>query len=227
MKKIWPVIKVWCLPEMEQADLEAFYRSLAEIAGEILGLKREEMTFLFPKDMMQFGVSAKTSWWRSTASAVSQLVASTSRTWCAPRHAIPTAISHVRSEPRSRRSSPKHVFRRTFIPSTKKNLTGPPSRTEQGDPMCWRDDVHQYRFCSSCGAEYYGDLGHRGCPKIPASMGGSGPEYPPAPPKPEPKTKECNGNGYFVELIHDTESAGEGRSERHIPCKGCAACRPF
>ena len=30
--------------------------------------------------------------------------------------------------------------------------------------MCWRDDVISTRYCSSCGKEYYGDLGHRGCP---------------------------------------------------------------
>lgn len=30
--------------------------------------------------------------------------------------------------------------------------------------MCWRDDVPDNRHCYSCGATYYGDLGHRGCP---------------------------------------------------------------
>ena len=30
--------------------------------------------------------------------------------------------------------------------------------------MCWRDDVATTRHCSVCGQEYYGDLGHRGCP---------------------------------------------------------------
>jgi hypothetical protein len=30
--------------------------------------------------------------------------------------------------------------------------------------MCWRDDVVAVRYCSTCGQEYYGDLGHRGCP---------------------------------------------------------------
>lgn len=29
--------------------------------------------------------------------------------------------------------------------------------------MCWRDDVIEARYCSYCGQEYYGDLGHRGC----------------------------------------------------------------
>lgn len=29
--------------------------------------------------------------------------------------------------------------------------------------MCWRDDVVMTRYCSFCGKEYYGDLGHRGC----------------------------------------------------------------
>lgn len=31
--------------------------------------------------------------------------------------------------------------------------------------MCWRDNVRQTRYCSACGREYYGDLGHRNCPK--------------------------------------------------------------
>lgn len=30
--------------------------------------------------------------------------------------------------------------------------------------MCWRDDVRRARVCSSCGEEYFGDLGHPGCP---------------------------------------------------------------
>lgn len=29
--------------------------------------------------------------------------------------------------------------------------------------MCWRDDVVRQRHCSSCGKNYYGDLGHRNC----------------------------------------------------------------
>lgn len=31
--------------------------------------------------------------------------------------------------------------------------------------MCWRDDVVRHRTCTMCGAPYYGDLGHRDCPK--------------------------------------------------------------
>lgn len=31
--------------------------------------------------------------------------------------------------------------------------------------MCWRDNVVQTRWCSFCGQSYYGDLGHRNCPK--------------------------------------------------------------
>ncbi len=30
--------------------------------------------------------------------------------------------------------------------------------------MCWRDDVPMSRVCIRCGQQYYGDLGHRGCP---------------------------------------------------------------
>lgn len=32
--------------------------------------------------------------------------------------------------------------------------------------MCWRDDIVTERYCSDCGQEYYGDLGHRGCPTL-------------------------------------------------------------
>lgn len=32
--------------------------------------------------------------------------------------------------------------------------------------MCWRDDVRMQRWCSFCGQPYYGDLGHRNCPKF-------------------------------------------------------------
>jgi hypothetical protein len=32
--------------------------------------------------------------------------------------------------------------------------------------MCWRDDIQETRFCSLCRSEYYGDLGHRNCPKL-------------------------------------------------------------
>lgn len=31
--------------------------------------------------------------------------------------------------------------------------------------MCWRDDIITNRVCISCGQSYYGDLGHRNCPK--------------------------------------------------------------
>lgn len=32
--------------------------------------------------------------------------------------------------------------------------------------MCWRDDVRQWRHCPFCSQEYYGDLGHKDCPKF-------------------------------------------------------------
>lgn len=32
--------------------------------------------------------------------------------------------------------------------------------------MCWRDDVRKARYCCSCRAEYFGDLGHRNCPAL-------------------------------------------------------------
>ncbi|MFH0828855.1 MAG: hypothetical protein V1907_01605 [Candidatus Kerfeldbacteria bacterium] len=30
--------------------------------------------------------------------------------------------------------------------------------------MCWRDDVEEDRTCLACGQQYYGPLGHPGCP---------------------------------------------------------------
>ncbi len=32
--------------------------------------------------------------------------------------------------------------------------------------MCWRDDVPMTRYCSLCKQEYFGDFGHRNCPKM-------------------------------------------------------------
>ena len=40
--------------------------------------------------------------------------------------------------------------------------------------MCWRDDVPMTRRCISCGATYYGDLGHRGCPGRPKEKNDGG-----------------------------------------------------
>jgi len=54
---MWPVIKVWCLPRrMSEVEISGFYHRLAEIAGKLLELQREEMTFLFPMDRMKFGL---------------------------------------------------------------------------------------------------------------------------------------------------------------------------
>lgn len=41
------------------------------------------------------------------------------------------------------------------------------SQSSTGDiHMCWRDDVRKARYCGSCRAEYFGDLGHRNCPAL-------------------------------------------------------------
>ena len=50
--------------------------------------------------------------------------------------------------------------------------------------MCWRDDIVETRYCSACGQEYYGDLGHRGCPGFPKQATIS---------KSEPKLLICDG----------------------------------
>lgn len=57
--------------------------------------------------------------------------------------------------------------------------------------MCWRDDVHTNRYCSTCGSRYYGDLGHRGCPGRPER---------PKQPKPKPwKCDACRTGGRNLE----------------------------
>jgi hypothetical protein len=57
-----PVIKVWCLPQVEEEKLNELHRGIvAAVVGiEELGLKDEtEMTCLFPSDMMKYGLGSE------------------------------------------------------------------------------------------------------------------------------------------------------------------------
>jgi hypothetical protein len=57
-----PVIKVWNLPKMEEEQLIKLYKEIiaAVVRVKELGLKDEnDMTVLFPKDMMSYGLEKK------------------------------------------------------------------------------------------------------------------------------------------------------------------------
>ncbi len=58
--------------------------------------------------------------------------------------------------------------------------------------MCWRDDVPQVRYCIFCKEEYYGDLGHRGCPAFKEIVEEEGP---PAP-SPRPLDEETESDPF-------------------------------
>lgn len=54
-----PVIKVWCLPEMEEAKLNDLHQAIVgAVSGVVeLSLKDEnDMTTLFPSDLMKYGL---------------------------------------------------------------------------------------------------------------------------------------------------------------------------
>lgn len=55
-----PVIKIWCLPEgLHELSLKTLHREVvaAAVSVEALGLRGEEdMTVLFPPDMMKYGL---------------------------------------------------------------------------------------------------------------------------------------------------------------------------
>lgn len=54
-----PVIKVWCLPEMEEDKLRQIHKDIVQAVVSVkeLGLNGErDMTCLFPKDMMEYGL---------------------------------------------------------------------------------------------------------------------------------------------------------------------------
>lgn len=57
-----PVIKVWCLPDIDEPKLNALHKSIvrAVVSVEELGIKDEnDMTCLFPPDMMKYGLGAE------------------------------------------------------------------------------------------------------------------------------------------------------------------------
>ena len=54
-----PVIKVWCLPQMTEEQLNKLHKNIVQAVVGIteLGLKDEsDMTCLFPPDMMSYGL---------------------------------------------------------------------------------------------------------------------------------------------------------------------------
>ncbi len=57
-----PVIKVWCLPEIDEPKLNALHKSIvrAVVSVEELGIKDEnDMTCLFVPDMMKYGLGSE------------------------------------------------------------------------------------------------------------------------------------------------------------------------
>lgn len=54
-----PIIKVWCLPDLEEYRLRNLYREIVDVVESIseLGLKGQNaITVLFPKDSMRYGL---------------------------------------------------------------------------------------------------------------------------------------------------------------------------
>ncbi len=57
-----PVVKVWCLPEVDEPKLNALHKSIVRAVASVkeLGVKDENgMTCLFPPDMMKYGLGAE------------------------------------------------------------------------------------------------------------------------------------------------------------------------
>lgn len=57
-----PIIKLWCLPEMEEKKLNLIHQSIVGVIKSIseFGIKDEkDMTVLFPKDMMLYGLGTE------------------------------------------------------------------------------------------------------------------------------------------------------------------------
>ena len=57
-----PIIKVWCLPELEEAELNGLHQDIVKAVVGIreLGFKDEnDMTCLFPADMMKYGLGSE------------------------------------------------------------------------------------------------------------------------------------------------------------------------
>jgi len=59
---IMPVIKTWCLPQMEESDLNQLHNAIvsAVVSIEELGLKNEsDITNLFVPDLMEYGLGTE------------------------------------------------------------------------------------------------------------------------------------------------------------------------
>jgi hypothetical protein len=57
-----PIIKVWCLPHLEEEELNALHKDIVKAVVGIreLGFKDEnDMTCLFPSDMMKYGLGSE------------------------------------------------------------------------------------------------------------------------------------------------------------------------
>jgi len=53
-----PIIRVSCLPVLEEAKLKTLYEEIASAGAAVkeLGLETKDFTVLFPQDMMKFGL---------------------------------------------------------------------------------------------------------------------------------------------------------------------------
>lgn len=57
-----PIIRVWCLPQVEEEELRQLHQDIVKAVVGIneLGLKDEnDMTCLFPPDMMKYGLGSE------------------------------------------------------------------------------------------------------------------------------------------------------------------------
>ncbi len=57
-----PIIKVWCLPQIEEEKLNSLHKALVRAVSsvEVLGVNNEnDMTCLFPTDMMKYGLGTE------------------------------------------------------------------------------------------------------------------------------------------------------------------------
>jgi hypothetical protein len=57
-----PVIKLWCLPESEEAKLNELHQSIVRAVADVpeLGVRDEkDITCLFPSDMMKYGLGTE------------------------------------------------------------------------------------------------------------------------------------------------------------------------
>jgi len=67
--------------------------------------------------------------------------------------------------------------------------------------MCLRDDVRRTRWCTFCGNEYYGDLGHRNCPGF-SKKPESSPGDKPASTESRPTRRKSGRKGSSIRRLH-------------------------